>query len=1119
VFAAGTTLGPQARYRIERRLGRGGFGEAYLAYDIQLDRPCVVKRLILDPTWSPEDQQRVLRNFQREARLLATLNTPGHPSIPEIYDYLAESHSLVIKYIAGQSLGRLLDQQPSPLPVDQALRYVRDICSALVYMHTRTPEPVLHKDIKPDNILLDAAGRIWLIDFGLARTTPMLAPSIAVEDSQIAGTLGFTPPEQWQGAAEPRSDVYALGATLHMLLTNYQPARSELAAMMQGLGAGLPPARQLNPAVSPAAESLIQRALALHVTDRPTAQEFLDELEAMLARPAIPPPPEPRRPPAVTAFVGRQAELAYFADRLAAERLAVITGLAGVGKTTLASMLVERVGVPSRTFWHTFHKNEGVDVVVWDLAAFLAREGQDDLWRMLHSSQQASDQRPPELLFDYLLQLIRGRRYLLCLDDFHFVDDDPRLSQLARRLHAAVQAGEMSLIMVSRHVPAWVQPGEFAPLAGLGEADVCRLLASRGVTLADDLVTELAARTEGNAQFLTLAIEALRRADDPAGLVARLAAAESIEGYLLAEVDAGLSADERAVMSAVAVLQGYSGTREAIEALLERSGLPRLLSTLSRCHMLSVREGEVERQYGQHAIVQTFYYDQLSQLERQTLHRRAGQYYETAEPDVLMAATHFARAGEHARAAALATADVWSIINRGQARALRLLLEEIPLERIDLSLRAAVCTARGEVYALQGDFAAARAEFQQALEHGALLEAGPAQIEAQARRRRLLALVGERTGAYAQAEADCRNGLLLTAALGLPNVEAARLHAQLANVLMRRGDFAGAERACHDGLAALPPEPPATRERVTLLQRLATLDGQRGRYADAIRGLEQSLALARQTGDQVLTAAVLHNLGNYLNYVGQSDHALTCYQESLQLKEHVGDVDGRAWTILNMGQVYLAGGDHDTALRCFLECRDLSVRLNLPDRLALATLNIGCLRHEQGLLDEAETHFLEALVIYRSLDDANNLSHCLYRLGDVTLAQGNASAALDYGKQALALARRVGSAVFESCALRVIGEALLAQGRLAEAAAHLEQARRIQDRIGDPYDQALILKALAYLALARGDRALTVSYARAALALARQQNAPHLVAALEPLCDTSEDSASYQRDETHEHGS
>jgi ATP/maltotriose-dependent transcriptional regulator MalT len=1025
----------------------------------------------------------------------------------------------VIKYIAGQSLGRLLDQQTGPLPVDQALRYVRDVCTALVYMHARTPEPVLHKDIKPDNILLDAAERIWLIDFGLARTTPAQAALIAVENTQIAGTLGFTPPEQWRGAAEPRSDVYALGATLHMLLTNYQPGRSELAAMMQGTGGGLPSARQLNPAVSAAAERLIQRALAFDVADRPTAQEFLDELEAMLARPVVPPPPEPRRPPAVAAFVGRQAELASFADKLATERLAVITGLAGVGKTTLASMLVERFGVPARTFWHTFHKNEGVDVVIWELAAFLARQGQPDLWTMLHSSRQAGDQTPPELLFDYLLQMIRGRRYLLCFDDVHFVADDPQFDQLARRLHAGVRAGEVSLIIISRHVPAWVQPGEFAPLAGLGEADVHRLLASRGVALADDLVAELAARTEGNVQFLTLAIEALRRADDPAGLVAQLAGAESIERYLLAEVDAGLSANERAVMGAVAVMQGYSGDREAIEAILKRSGLLRLLSSLSQRHLLSVREGQAGRQYGQHAIVQAFYYDQLSRRERQALHRRAGQYYETAEPDALKAATHFGRAGDYARAAALATADVWAIINAGQARALRRLLEQLPDNQLDPQLRAAVCTARGEIYALQGEFAAARAEFEQALEHGALLEAGPAQIEAQARRRRLLALVGERTGAYAQAEAHCRNGLLLAAALGLPNVEAARLHAQLANVLMRRGDFAGAERACHDGLAALPPELAAPRERVTLLQRLATLDGQRGRYGKAIQGLEQSLGLARQTGDPVLTAGVLHNLGNYLNYVGQSDHALTCYQESLQLKEHVGDVDGRAWTILNIGLVYLAGGDRAAALRCFLECRDLSVRLNLPDRLALATLNIGSLRYEQGLLDEAQAHFLEALVVYRSLDDANRLADCLYRLGDVALAQGNDSMALDYGEQALALARRVGSAVFESCALRVIGEALLAQGQLAEAAAHLEQARRIQDQIGDPYDQALILKALARLALARGDRALTVSYASAALALAREHHAPHLVAALEPLCDTSEDSASYQSGETHEHGS
>jgi tetratricopeptide (TPR) repeat protein len=153
-------------------------------------------------------------------------------------------------------------------------------------------------------------------------------------------------------------------------------------------------------------------------------------------------------------------------------------------------------------------------------------------------------------------------------------------------------------------------------------------------------------------------------------------------------------------------------------------------------------------------------------------------------------------------------------------------------------------------------------------------KAGTEHLEAQARRYRLLALVSERIGDIERAEKHCRNGLELIEDLGLPNVEAARLHSQLADVLWRRSQFDTAERACHDGLAALPPEPAVPRERAVLLRRLATITGFRGRYTEAISGLEHSLELARHTGDLALIISVLHNLGRQLYLVGQSDRAL-----------------------------------------------------------------------------------------------------------------------------------------------------------------------------------------------------------------------------------------------------
>jgi serine/threonine protein kinase len=310
-LATATRLGPDGRYRLERLLGKGGFGAAYLAHDTQLDRACVVKCAVLNPDWSPSDRQLVLRNFAREARLLVTLNSPGHPNIPEIYEYLAQSACLVMKYIAGSSLGQMLEDRSGPLPEVEALQYIRDVCSALVYMHSHTPEPVLHRDIKPANLLLGPQGRIWVIDFGLSKAAPLQQNLVIDETTQSAGTIGYTPPEQWKGAATARSDVYALAATLHTLLTGYRPAFSsaDLLAVIRGQRDALPPTRQLNPSVRPEVERLIQRALVFDAAARPTSTEFLAELEVLLSPIEIASPPEPSQPPEVDNIVGRTAEL------------------------------------------------------------------------------------------------------------------------------------------------------------------------------------------------------------------------------------------------------------------------------------------------------------------------------------------------------------------------------------------------------------------------------------------------------------------------------------------------------------------------------------------------------------------------------------------------------------------------------------------------------------------------------------------------------------------------------------------------------------------------------------------------------------------------------------------
>ncbi len=307
---SGEQIGVGGRYRIDRPLGGGNFSQVFLAEDTRLNRLCAIKQLRIDPSWPPETVRQVMASFSRESLLLASLTTPGHRHIPDVYDHLDDRLCLVMKHVAGEDLAALMARRATPLPEEEALRYARDACAALTYMHDRLP-PVLHRDLKPANMIRNSSGNIVLIDFGLASPTLTGGPLALAQ----AGTPGYMPPEQWRGVPEPRSDVYALGATLYRMLAGRTPPSPDADPA--------PPICQINPAVRPEVDALVRRALAAAPVDRPSSAEFLAGLEDLLARRVLP-PPEPEHPLAQVDLVGRVAELSELTARLANGRAVVL---------------------------------------------------------------------------------------------------------------------------------------------------------------------------------------------------------------------------------------------------------------------------------------------------------------------------------------------------------------------------------------------------------------------------------------------------------------------------------------------------------------------------------------------------------------------------------------------------------------------------------------------------------------------------------------------------------------------------------------------------------------------------------------------------------------------------
>jgi formylglycine-generating enzyme required for sulfatase activity/serine/threonine protein kinase len=247
----------QERYRIIRLLARGGMGAVYEAEAVHLgNAPVAVKQ-----TYYNEQQLALREQFEREAATMARLR---HPALPRVSDHFVEGGGqfLVMEFIPGDDLFALLKRRGRPFDCGQVLAWAETLLDALDYIHTQHP-PVIHRDIKPQNLKLTPRGELFLIDFGLAKNATTPTHSSA---SLHAYTLSYAPPEQIEGAGtDPRSDLYSLAATLHHLLAGEPPvdARVRQEVVRYQAPDPLRLLHQVNPQIPPAVAMVIARAMAL----------------------------------------------------------------------------------------------------------------------------------------------------------------------------------------------------------------------------------------------------------------------------------------------------------------------------------------------------------------------------------------------------------------------------------------------------------------------------------------------------------------------------------------------------------------------------------------------------------------------------------------------------------------------------------------------------------------------------------------------------------------------------------------------------------------------------------------------------------------------------------------
>lgn len=248
-LSSGTLL--KQRYEILKEIGQGAMGVVYLARDTTDNTRKAVKELNC-PALDPRERADFEKLFRREARILKDLK---HPNLPKVTEFFEDNQKLyiIMEYVEGKSLNELLEAHNGPLPERRVLDWAITISEILRYLHNQYP-PIIFRDLKPANLIESSDGTLKLVDFGIAR----YYHSQKICDTISLGSPGYAAPEQYRGKVQTdaRTDIYGLGVTMHVLLTNRDPSESPFC---------FPDVSSLNPQVSKKTSKIIAQAL---MTDR-----------------------------------------------------------------------------------------------------------------------------------------------------------------------------------------------------------------------------------------------------------------------------------------------------------------------------------------------------------------------------------------------------------------------------------------------------------------------------------------------------------------------------------------------------------------------------------------------------------------------------------------------------------------------------------------------------------------------------------------------------------------------------------------------------------------------------------------------------------------------------------
>lgn len=1063
------------RYEVIRTLGQGSGGEVYLVRDrVAPGKPLALKTM-------RGDDEQLADALRLEFQVLAALQ---HPQLARVHDFGrigVEDAGGPATFMTRDFLeGEPLSVAAEGATVEEILRLTIGVCRALAPLHD---SGLVHGDLKPDNIIVGEDGRVRLIDFGLVRAEG--------ESAQLpAGTLPYIAPEVLRGhEADPRSDLYSLGALLFELLSGAPPFAGKASTVIAAHLGETPPELVLMEGRGELVEE--QRASLMGIVERLLAKEpgerypGVRELEAsLLASTPAEPDDDEGAVAVLPGLLGRESALSTLEEALGRRSdqrgsmtpITVVSGGPGSGKSTLFRELKWRAQLAGVNVVEVHC--DGAPSPVWPLPAlvrhlelFVGVESPAERGAELGDEGERLATRAAAAV-----RKLRGDAPLLIIvEDAHLASFEA-LSAL--RFFAHSELGEGKTHIVVSHCPAEQQAPEKG-LAALGEhrlvelqplrlSDVARLVASILERRDDELARSILEWTGGNPLF---SIEILRSIRERGGVTAGgfegLGVPSRLEEFWVGR--ARKAGKTGAILLATVAALGRPAERELIERLseLDEEVAERELESLINRGLLREHpSGEIALAHNGLLEVTA---DLLDGPELEALHGRAADALAERGTSLEEVAHHLLRAGASRRVEgqAMALRAARELIDSGVSRsavkllrlttthwvgegeeAAQLLLAEAchgageydsAAAALDLLLpwlksteeRAEASSLLGRVQAARGEYDLAAKSWGEALE---LLE----EPSDRARVRRDLARMLLKLGDYSSAaevtrtalgevdEGDpVRANLLCTAGMSAEYAGDSKEAMRLYDEALEIARISGAKQE----------ESAAHAYRAIALQR-------RGDYSEARQAYDEGLAAARETGDTGAMALLHGNLGGLAHSEGELVRALEHYGAALKLAQRVGKESTVVASRTNLGLLHLELGEFVRARRELERALESAERLGHKQNAAQATAHLGELAARQQRVDESVELYREACARYEAVGMLREATEVEL---DLVLALIGRSGMADL-REAGERLDSVESAVRESDLTTLAARVTLARARLAAARGEEDRALALYER-------------------------------------------------------------------------